>query len=252
MPMELENFLFEDDTDRLMWNIEQATKLVPVMAEAGIASVVNGPTMWPSDGNHLVGQSFEKANFWQACAQSYGIVQSSGLGRYLTEWIATGEPPYELTECDPARYGPWATRDWVSDKVREAYGWNNVVSYPNSNMPRARPVQPQKNKGIIDKLVAKGCQTGFHNGWEGPNWFWHKAENLGNSYGSFRRPKYHGHVHREAQGLMEHAGLLYWPFAKFRVKGADAVARLDHVLANTLPKVGRVGLCHMLTPKGKA
>ena len=65
-------------------------------------TVLNGPTCWPADGNHLVGPT-RVPGFWHACAESYGIAHSQGLGRYLAEWITNGAPPYELNETDPSR-----------------------------------------------------------------------------------------------------------------------------------------------------
>lgn len=49
---------------------------------------------------------------------------------------------------------------------------------------------------------------------------------------------------------MDHGGLCYWPFAHYRIKGADAAAFLNRLIANKLPAVGRVGLGHFLTPTG--
>lgn len=250
MPTDHSYFLFDEDVDRLLPHIEHAAALVPEVANVGIKTVVNGPTMWPADGSHLVGPSFEAPNYWMACAESYGIAHSAGLGRYITDWIADGEPPYELNEADPGRYGPWATRAWVGEKVKEAYGWNNVIGYPNNDMPRARPVI-MKNKGIIDLLRAAGCQFGLNNGWEGPNWFYDKAEYVQDKYASFHRPKYHSFVENEVKGLLAHCGVLYWPFAKYSIKGPEAFARLDRMVGNALPAVGRVALCHMITPAGR-
>eukprot|EP00397_Hematodinium_sp_SG-2012_P014001 GEMP01014227.1.p1 GENE.GEMP01014227.1~~GEMP01014227.1.p1 ORF type:complete len:848 (+),score=195.38 GEMP01014227.1:180-2723(+) len=250
MPMDHSYFLFDEGLDRLLPHIEVAAELVPQVASVGIRNVVNGPTCWPADGSHLVGPSFEKPNYWMACAESYGIAHSGGLGRYLVDWVANGEPPYELNEADPARYGPWASRQWVGEKVKETYGWNNIVSFPNNDMPRARPAI-QKNKGIIDLLRDNGCQFGFNNGWEGPNWFNDKAENVQNNFATFHRPAYHSFVDQEVHGLLAHAGVLYWPFAKYRIKGPDAFQRFDRLVGNKLPVVGRASLCHMITETGK-
>jgi len=256
MPSDNTYFLFEGDTDRLMPHLERAMELVPPVGSVGIKSVINGPTCWPADGAHLVGPTgqWDKApNYWLACAESYGIAHSAGLGRYLAEWIVNGEPPYELTEADPARYGEWATKDWVKEKVKETYGMNNHVHFPNENLMGARPVMPLKNEGIYRRLEANGCQFGFHHGWEGPNFFLpnSQGEQVGNKYATFRRPGNEGYIEAECQKLFEFGGICYWPFAKYRVSGQGAVKLLDTLSANKLPRVGRCQLCHFLTPKGK-
>lgn len=50
---------------------------------------------------------------------------------------------------------------------------------------------------------------------------------------------------RNAVGLVEMT-----PMTKFEVSGTGAEAWLDGILANRLPKTGRVNLTHHLTPKG--
>ena len=47
-------------------------------------------------------------------------------------------------------------------------------------------------------------------------------------------------VGKEVQHLMTSAGLLYWPFAKYMVSGADAGAFLDSLVASRIPKPGKV------------
>eukprot|EP00419_Tripos_fusus_P066818 CAMPEP_0172928638 /NCGR_PEP_ID=MMETSP1075-20121228/218076_1 /TAXON_ID=2916 /ORGANISM="Ceratium fusus, Strain PA161109" /LENGTH=561 /DNA_ID=CAMNT_0013789925 /DNA_START=84 /DNA_END=1767 /DNA_ORIENTATION=+ len=178
MPADMTFWLFEGDIDRLTDSMEFATRLVPAIESTGIKTVLNGPTCWPADGNHLVGPSHEKPNYWHACAESYGIAHAPGLSRYLVHWMLNGEPPYELSESDPARFGAWATPAWVGEKVKEAYGWNNFIAYPNENRPRARPVvhkeRPQED--IVAVLRSRGAQLGFAHGWETPAWFYSKAE----------------------------------------------------------------------------
>lgn len=257
MPNDLTNFLWEGDVERLMPHLERATEIFPQLGEVGLKSVINGPTMWPADGNHLVGPAPEwdmAPNFWMACAESYGIAHSAGLGRYLAEWIASGEPPYELKEADPARYGPWATKDWVAEKVKETYGMNNHPHFPNENVFTARPVTPIPNEEIFKILGERGCQFGFHNGWEGPNYF-DPAITDGtqheNAFGSFQVPEYKDKVEAEARAMAGFAGICYWPFAKFHVSGPGAVEFMDKMVPNKLPNVGRCGLSYFLTPQGK-
>ena len=41
---------------------------------------------------------------------SGGIVQSGGIGKYISDWMIDGEPPYDLMELDANRFGNWTTR----------------------------------------------------------------------------------------------------------------------------------------------
>lgn len=253
MPPELTYHLFEGDIERIMYSMEHAFNLVPAIEEIGIKTVLNGPTCWPADGSMLVGPSHEKPNYWNACAESYGIAHAQGLGRYIVHWMQHGEPPYELSEADPARYGKWATSEWVGDKVAESYGWNNSTAYFNENRTRARPVihEERPQADIVKVLQNRGAQLGFSHGWETPSWFHSEPVDLKNSLATFQRPAYESAVIDECRKVIDHASLCYWPFAHYRIQGPGASAFLDRLIANKLPAVGRVGLGHLITPSGK-
>lgn len=56
----------------------------------------------------------------------YGIIHAGGIGKYLSDWILNGEPPFDLIELDPNRYGKWTTTEFTAAKARESYGFNNI------------------------------------------------------------------------------------------------------------------------------
>lgn len=57
---------------------------------------------------------------------SYGVIHAGGIGKFLSDWIRNGEPPYDLIECDSNRYSKWADVPFMCAKARESYGFNNV------------------------------------------------------------------------------------------------------------------------------
>lgn len=59
-------------------------------------------------------------------SKSYGIIHAGGVGKYLSDWILHGEPPFDLIELDPNRYGKWTTAQYTEAKARESYGFNNI------------------------------------------------------------------------------------------------------------------------------
>ncbi|CEM35624.1 unnamed protein product [Vitrella brassicaformis CCMP3155] len=248
-PKDFASELFPGDLDRLLPHIERATELVPVVETAGIKAIVNGPVSWPPDGNALLGPVPNKKNYYAACGFSYGIAHGPGAGKYLVDWILQGEPPYELFETDPTRYGDWTTPAFTDAKIRETYGFNNIIVYPNEERMAGRPL-PERTTPIYERLKKQGAQFGFHSGWETPNWF--DTQEGHNYEPSFRRTNWHEAVAREVQGINAYAGIAdVSAFAKFVVEGRGAAAFLDKVLANRLPKEGRGNLSHMITPKGK-
>lgn len=54
------------------------------------------------------------------------MIHAGGIGKFLSDWIRNGEPPYDLIECDPNRYGSWVDVPFLCAKARESYGFNNV------------------------------------------------------------------------------------------------------------------------------
>jgi hypothetical protein len=59
-------------------------------------------------------------------SKRYGIIHAGGVGKFLSDWILHGEPPFDLIELDPNRYGKWTTTQYTEAKARESYGFNNI------------------------------------------------------------------------------------------------------------------------------
>ena len=66
---------------------------------------------------------------------------TGGIGKYLSDWMIEGEPPFDLIEWEPNRYGNWATREYVLAKVRETYGLNNEMGHPKVERWAGRPAR---------------------------------------------------------------------------------------------------------------
>uniref|UniRef100_A0A8C6UY89 Dimethylglycine dehydrogenase, mitochondrial n=1 Tax=Neogobius melanostomus TaxID=47308 RepID=A0A8C6UY89_9GOBI len=240
--------LFESDLDRIMEHVEMAMEMVPVLKTADIINMVSGPITYTPDLLPMVGPHQGVPNYWTAIGFGYGVIHAGGIGKFLSDWIRNGEPPYDLIECDPNRYGKWADIPFMCAKARESYGFNNVVGYPKEERFEGRPTE--RTSGVYDLLKGK-CSMGFHAGWEQPHWFYKSGDDTGYKP-SFRRTNWFGPVGRECKLVMEKVGIIdLTPFGKFRVKGRDSHKLLDRLFANTMPKVGQTNISHMLTPSGK-
>lgn len=137
----------------------------------------------------------------------YGIIHSGGVGKFLSDWIMSGEPPYDLIECDPNRFGHWTSVPYLCAKARESYGFNNVgksekcvcvclkkrpstsvsslclslsvsvsVGYPKEERFAGRPTN--RVSGVYELLKDK-CSMGFHSGWEQPHYFYKPGDDTG-------------------------------------------------------------------------
>ena len=136
----------------------------------------------------------------------YGVIHAGGIGKFLSDWIRNGEPPYDLIECDANRYGRWADVPFMCAKARESYGFNNVgknntslihrtkkkknphsfccltlfsvsaVGYPKEERFAGRPTY--RLSGVYELLKDK-ASMGFHAGWEQPHWFYKPGDDIG-------------------------------------------------------------------------
>uniref|UniRef100_A0A7N5ZWV8 Dimethylglycine dehydrogenase n=1 Tax=Anabas testudineus TaxID=64144 RepID=A0A7N5ZWV8_ANATE len=168
--------LFESDLDRIMEHVEMAMEMVPVLKKADIINVVSGPITYTPDLLPMVGPHQGVRNYWTAIGFGYGIIHAGGIGKFLSDWIRNGEPPYDLIECDPNRYGKWTDVPFICAKARESYGFNNVVGYPKEERFAGRPTS--RTSGVYELLKDK-ASMGFHAGWEQPHWFYKPGDDMG-------------------------------------------------------------------------
>uniref|UniRef100_A0A8C4DBX8 Dimethylglycine dehydrogenase n=1 Tax=Dicentrarchus labrax TaxID=13489 RepID=A0A8C4DBX8_DICLA len=168
--------LFESDLDRIMEHVEMAMDMVPVLKKADIINIVSGPITYTPDLLPMVGPHQGARNYWAAIGFGYGVIHAGGIGKFLSDWIRNGEPPYDLIECDPNRYGKWADVPFMCAKARESYGFNNVVGYPKEERFAGRPTS---RRGGLYELLKDKASMGFHAGWEQPHWFYKPGDDVG-------------------------------------------------------------------------
>ncbi len=271
---ESEYELFQEDLERLEPHIEAAINRVPAFGEVGVKEVYNGAIAYTPDGNPIVGPAWGRRNFWLNEGHSFGITAAGGAGWQLAEWMVEGEPSVDMMGVDPRRFGPYASRGYLRAKNEEAYANVFTVHYPDEERPAARPL---KRSPCYERMESLGAVFGHVFGWERPNWFAPAGYGLSaaeldtpdvlkcenhppvpagrtgplEKY-SFRRSNYFEFVGQECRQVQEKVGLLdMTAFSKFVVRGANSEAWLNTLFANRIPrKVGRLGLCHMLSGNG--
>ncbi|HET7715075.1 MAG TPA: FAD-dependent oxidoreductase [Bauldia sp.] len=265
--------LFQEDLDRLAPHIETAIARVPAFGEVGVKKVYNGAIPYTPDGSPIIGPAWGVRNFWLNEGHSFGITAAGGAGWQLAEWIVEGEPSIDMLGVDPRRFGPYATQGYLREKCEEAYRLVFTIHYPDEERVAARPL---KRAPCYDRMRALGAVFGSVYGWERPNFFappgyglaedeLDKPDTLLNENHpavaagerprekwSFRRSNYFRFVGDEVRNVAGNVGLQDMSaFAKAFVTGPGAEAWLDSILANRVPKkIGRIGLCHLLTTRG--
>jgi dimethylglycine dehydrogenase len=249
IPAEFHERLLPPDLDRLEAPLAAAAERIPVVAEAGIKTVVNGPDGYTPDGRCLMGPVSGLRDFHVLAGFSiFGVVFAGGAGRYAAEWIVDGQPSDNMWELDVRRFGGYATsKPYLVDRARQVYEREYAIHYPEEELPAGRPL---KVDAIYERLAARGAVFGERFGWERPLWF--SRNGPARDEYSFRRGNWFDAVAEECRAVRSRVGVLdQTSFAKFEVSGGGAERFLDRVVANRLPaEVGRMTLTQACRPGG--
>ncbi len=127
--------------------MEQALGRVPALENVGVKQLLNGPESFTPDGNFILGEAPELKNFFVGAGfNAFGIASGGGAGMALAEWVANGEPPYDLWPVDIRRFGrPHFDTDWVRTRTLEAYGKHYTMACPSRSIQAAGPAATRRS-----------------------------------------------------------------------------------------------------------
>lgn len=247
-PWDFTQSLLPNDLERIAPSLEVGFQHFPALGEVGIRRVVNGPFTFAPDGNPLVGPIRGLRNFWVACGVMAGFSQGGGVGLALSQWMVEGDPGADIWAMDVARYGDWTTLAYTNAKVRENYSRRFRIRFPNEELTAARPL---RTTPIYGRLEAQHAVFGDYCGLEHALWFAPSSADAHDDV-TFHRSNAHPYVTLECQAVREAAGLLEISnYGKFEVTGAGAEEWLSLIMANRVPRPGRIALTPMLNERGK-
>ena len=247
-PWDFGHELLPDNLDKVEASIEFAFKRFPVLEKAGIKSVIHGPFTFAPDGNPLVGPVPGLRNYWSACGVMAGFSQGGGVGLMLAQWMIEGECERDVTALDVGRFGTWITPGYTRPKVIENYQRRFSVSYPNEELPAARP---HRTTPMYDIFTDMGAVWGQQFGLEVVNYFAQGSEPTFETP-TFRRSNAFDATAREVHAVRRSCGINeVQNFGKFAVTGKDARHWLNIIMAGRIPSIGRMSLTPMLSPKGR-
>jgi 4-methylaminobutanoate oxidase (formaldehyde-forming) len=229
-----ENFEFQllpDDWDQFEILMENALVRVPALETAQVKQFYNGPESFTPDNNFILGEAPELRGFFVGAGfNSMGIASAGGAGMALAEWIVAGEPTMDLWPVDIRRFARFNGNDtWLHDRVKETLGLHYAMPWPNRELDSARPF---RRSPLYAQLRDDGACFGSKMGWERPNFF---APSLAEAridyaFGQQNWLPWSGAEHRacrEGVALFDMSS-----FAKLLVKGRDAEAVLQGIVAN--------------------
>jgi glycine cleavage system aminomethyltransferase T/glycine/D-amino acid oxidase-like deaminating enzyme len=241
--------LLPEDWEQFEVLMTNAIHRTPCLESAQIKMLLNGPESFTPDGNFILGEAPEVRNYF-VCAgfNSAGIANSGGAGRLVAEWIVGGEAPIDLWDVDIRRFAPFhANRRHLSDRTVESLGLHYAMRWPREELTSVRPL---RRSPLYDRLRAKGAVFGTKLNWERANYFLPPGEAAA-PY-TFDTPAWLPWVLAEQRACREDVVVFdQTSFAKFMLKGRDALAVLQRLCANEIDvPVGRMVYTAMLNARG--
>ncbi len=251
LPEDFSFQLYPDDLDRLEPYVADAMARVPVLGEAGLAKVINGPIPYAPDGNPLIGPMPGVPNAFEACVFTFGIAQAGGAGKVLAEWVTEGATEWDMWSCDPRRFTGYTDHELCVAKAVEVYGHEYAMHFPWHRWPAApdRKVSP-----VHDRVKALGGQMAPYGGWERANWFAHPGDDTSEQATQTwnRAGPWEPRIRKECEAVRDGVGVLDLPgFSRFTISGTGAADWLSGKIAGGLPKVGRMSLAYFPDARGR-
>jgi dimethylglycine dehydrogenase len=250
-PWDFGSQLLKPDLERIAPELSVAFKHYPAMGTIGIKRVVNGPFTFAPDGNPLVGPVRGLRGYWVACGVMAGLSQGGGVGLALASWMTAGDAGdsgMDIWAMDVARYGDYATLAYTNAKVQENYRRRFRITFPNEELPAARPLLTTP---IYDRLTAANAVWGATAGLEHALWFQEAGKDPIEEV-TFHRSNAWNCVAGEVAAVRERVGMTEISnYAKYRVTGDGAGEWLSSLLTARMPAVGRITLTAMLNDAGR-
>jgi len=240
--------LLNEQFDKIEDSVNFAYRRFPVLERTGVKRVIHGPFTFAPDGNPLIGPVQGLRNYWSACAVMAGFSQGGGMGLALAQWMIHGEVERDPRGFDVSRFGTWTTPGYTVPKVIENYQMRFSVGYPNEERPAARPF---RTTPMYDTNTAMRAVWGQQYGLEVVNYYALPGEPVYETP-TFRRSNAWEATRQEVMAVREGVGINELQnFGKYVVKGSNARAWLDRIMAGNIPKPGRLSLTPMLAQSGK-
>jgi len=228
IPQDFEFDQLPEDFDHFEPILENAVNRMPMLAEAGIHTFFNGPESFTPDDAYHLGLAPEMDNVWVAAGfNSVGIQSAGGAGMALSQWMDTGEKPFDLGDVDINRMAPFmGNKKYLLERSTETLGLLYADHFPFRQKETARGVRRSPIHHHLDKNLAVFGELG---GWERPNWFANEGQKREYEY-SWGRQNWFENSAAEHRAVRENIGMYDMSsFGKVRVEGPDAEAFMNYI-----------------------
>ncbi|MEY2445411.1 MAG: hypothetical protein QOE00_1991, partial [Ilumatobacteraceae bacterium] len=249
IPAPFRRQLLEPNFDRFEQLATLAAKRTPVVEQAGIRTMINGPIPYSADADFVMGKVPELDNYYVATGFLYGIAAGGGAGKMMAEWILDGRPSLDLWPLDVRRFAfHHTTHHFMGSRMVELYAHHYKLAAPGSEHVTSRGV---KRSPLHDALAAQGAVHGSRGGWERPTWFAPPGVDAVDQP-SFGEPNWFRHVGEEHRAVRERVALIdQTSFAKFEITGRGALDAVQWLSVADMQKpVGTVTYTQLCNERG--
>ncbi|HEY7944748.1 MAG TPA: FAD-dependent oxidoreductase [Casimicrobiaceae bacterium] len=249
VPDRFEFQLLPEDWDQFEVLMTNAIHRMPCLETAEVKMLLNGPESFTLDGNFILGEAPELRRYF-VCAgfNSAGIANAGGAGKLIAEWVMGGVAPLDLWDVDIRRFAPFhANRRHLFDRTAETLGLHYAMRWPREELATVRPL---RRSPLYDRLKVRGAVFGSKLNWERANYF--LPGGVDPPAPTLDTPGWLPAVLEEQRAARE--GVVVFDqtsFAKFVLKGRDALQVLQRLCANEIDvPVGRIVYTAMLNERG--
>ena len=249
VPVPFRRQLLEPNFDRFEQLATLAAKRTPVIEEAGIRTMINGPIPYSADADFVMGKVPELDNYYVATGFLYGIAAGGGAGKMMAEWILEGRPSLDLWPLDVRRFAfHHTTHHFMGSRMVELYAHHYKLAAPGTEHVTSRGV---KRSPLHDTLAGRGAVFGSRGGWERPNWF-APAGVEAVDRPSFGEPNWFPHVGEEHRAVRDRVALIdQTSFAKFEITGPGALEAVQWLSVAHMDKaIGTVAYTQLCNERG--
>ena len=250
IPKDFEFDQLPEDFDHFEPILEAAVNRMPMLGTAGIHTFFNGPESFTPDDAYHLGLAPGMDNVWVAAGfNSIGIQSAGGAGMALSQWMDTGEKPFDLGDVDIVRMQPFqGNKTYLFERSKETLGLLYADHFPFRQKATARGI---RRTPFHHHLAENGAVFGELAGWERANWFADPGQDREYRY-TWRRPNWFDNAAREHMAVRENVGMYDMSsFGKLRIEGPDAETFLNRLCgANMSVPAGKIVYTQMLNTKG--
>ena len=234
IPADFNARLLTPDWDRFTEIVANAQVRVPVLADTGVATMINGPEAFTPDNEFCLGETEVPGFYVAAGFCAHGIAGAGGVGRALAAWVLDGDPGMDLWHMDVRRFGAhYRSPGYTLARVTENYESYYDIRYPAAERAAGRPL---RTSPAYPWHAAHGAVFGEKAGWERVNHY-----SVPGSEGL--RPRgwagreWSPCVQTEHEAVRERAGLFdESSFAAIEITGADAAAFCAYAFAGRVDR----------------